>query len=262
MPTIDDPRVIPCTGIHNFRDYGGYPTIGGERVRTGLLYRSAQHRDATVEDLDRVTGIGLAAVIDLRSRSERRMSPCPRPEGFTARIVSIEDDTSQRAPHEEAAEDVRTPAEASAAMRQAYRTMAFRPVLLRLYTAYFETLATTDGATLIHCMAGKDRTGIAVALLHRLLGVHQDDMMEDYLLTNTAGNIEARIAAGTGHIRASFGSQTSDEAIRVIMSVEPSYLDAAFDEMAQRHGSVEGYMREALGVSADREMAIKERLLS
>src|SRR3546814_17174856 len=79
----------------------------------------------------------------------------------------------------------------------------------------------------VHSVAGKDRTGFAVAIVHRLLGVHDDDLMHDYLLTNTAGRIEERIAQGAAHIRARYGAEIKDEAVRTIMSVNPASLDAA-----------------------------------
>src|SRR3546814_1044261 len=71
------------------------------------------------------------------------------------------------------------------------------------------------------------RTGFAVAIVHRLLGVHEDDLMHDYLLTNTAGKIEERIAQGAAHIRSRYGAEIHDDAIRALMSVNPIYLDAA-----------------------------------
>src|SRR3546814_13205778 len=78
-------------------------------------------------------------------------------------------------------------------------------------------LAEYDAPSLVHCVAGKDRTGFAVAIVHRLLGVHDDDLMHDYLLTNTAGRIEERIAQGAAHIRARYGAEIKDEAVRTII---------------------------------------------
>lgn len=254
-------RLVACTGIHNFRDYGGYGAAGGARLREGLLYRSAQHRNASAEDLARVSEIGFAAVVDLRGPSERRASPCPRPAGFAALVVVSEAETAHRAPHEEAGRGVWSPETAHAAMRDTYRALPFGQVLQHLFARYFETLAQVEGPSLIHCMAGKDRTGIAVALLHRMMGVHHDDMIADFLLTNRVGNIEARIAAGARPVRALFGQDMDDATVRVLMSVEPDYLDHAFVAMAERHGSVEAYMRDALGVTQERKAAIMARLL-
>jgi protein-tyrosine phosphatase len=254
--TID--RVITCERIHNFRDYGGYSTSHG-RLRSGWLYRSAQHFDANAADLARVSGLGLAVVIDLRGRSERREAPCPRPDGFDAEIVSIEDETVTQAPHIEAARAEMTAEEARASMANAYHTMPFRPVLMQLYTRYFEKLAEVNGPSLIHCLAGKDRTGIAVALLHHVVNVHPDDMMADYLLTNVTGNIEARVRAGGRHVKARMG-EMSDDALRALMSVEPMFLQNGFKAMAEQYGSIDGYLSEGLGVTPERRERIIARL--
>jgi protein tyrosine/serine phosphatase len=96
-------------------------------------------------------------------------------------------------------------------------------------------------------MAGKDRTGIAVAALHLATGVHRNDILEDYLLTNTAGDVEARIAAGMATITEVSG-QLDPEVLRVLMGVEAEYLEGAFAMMAEKHGSTDGYLRDVLGV--------------
>ncbi|MDB5714604.1 MAG: tyrosine-protein phosphatase [Sphingomonadales bacterium] len=254
--TID--RVIACKRIHNFRDYGGYATSHG-RLRDGWLYRSAQHFDANADDLARVAALGLAVVIDLRGKTERREAPCPRPEGFDAEIVAIEDETVSMAPHVDAARAEMTGAEARESMANAYITMPFRPVLMQLYSRYFEKLAEVDGPSLIHCLAGKDRTGIAVALLHHIVGVHHDDMMSDYMMTNVTGNIEERVKAGGRHIKARMG-EMSDDALRGLMSVEPRYLENGFVAMAEKYGSIDAYLAEGLGVTPERRERIIARL--
>lgn len=254
-------RVLEFSGIHNFRDYGDYPVSGGIRVVAGRLYRSAQHRDATPEDLVKVGALGLAIVVDLRGAREREAAPCPRPEGFGARVIFTDEETAGLAPHLQAARDADGPEGIRAAMCQGYAVMPFRPFLVSVMRDYFAVMATGDGPTLIHCAAGKDRTGLAVALLHVLLGVHRDDVMADYLLTNVAGHVEARIEAGASVIRSQYGATLSDAAIRALMMVEPIYLDAAFAGIVERHGGVEAYLRDELAVDTERRDMIRARLL-
>jgi protein-tyrosine phosphatase len=254
-------RILSFTGIHNFRDYGGYAARDGARVRTGVLFRSSQHRDATAEDLAAIDALQLSTVIDLRGDSERSLYPCPRPSAFGAEVRFAAGETAGHAPHVEAGRGVQTAEDAHRSMAALYRHMPFRPNLVEIFRLYFDALAHRDGKNLIHCLAGKDRTGIAVALLHDMLGVHPDDMMADYLLTNVAGNIEARIAAGAEAVRQNFGPAMEDAAVRTLMSVDAAYLDAAFEEMIAAHGSLAAYRRDVLGVNADVEARIVERLL-
>jgi protein-tyrosine phosphatase len=257
-----DQRILDFTGIHNFRDYGGYATRDGRRVKPGLLFRSGQHKDATPGDLGKVAALKLKTIIDLRGDFERASFPCPRPDGHDAAVVFAPGETAGHAPHVEAAREVETAADAQAAMVALYRSMPFRPVLVATMRLYIDALATRDGPSLVHCLAGKDRTGLTVGLLHHLLGVARDDIMADYLLTNVAGNIDARIAAGAEVVRSNFGTAMAEDAVRTLMSVEAAYLDAAFAEIEARHGDIDAYCADILGVSSARRDALRERLLA
>jgi protein-tyrosine phosphatase len=258
---MSDPRTIRLDAVHNFRDYGRYPVAGGGRLKGGLLWRSAQHADATPADLDRIGALGLAAVIDLRGNKERSFHPCRRPEGFAAEVLYHDGETAGMPPHLQAelgrldADGMR---KATAAV---YRKLPARRELLSIFARYFEALEKYDGPSLVHCFAGKDRTGIAVALFHKALGVHDDDIMEDYLLTNTAGDAEARIAAGAASVRQRYG-EMSDEAVRTIMGVAPEYLENALDAIALEHGSVDSFLTNVLGVDDARRSRLRERYVT
>jgi protein-tyrosine phosphatase len=258
-----DERVIPLTGIHNLRDYGGYVARDGTRLRTGLLWRSGQHVDATPDDLDRIACLDLHTIIDLRGDSERAQHPCARHPEFAAEVLLVKGETagSANAPHVEAARGVKTADDAHQAMVQLYKVTPFRPLLVDIFRLYVRALADRDGASLLHCLAGKDRTGLAVALVHDLMGVHPDDAMADYLLTNTAGNIDRRIAAGATTVRANFGPSMDEDAVRTLMSVHPEFLETAFTAICAQYGSVRNYCLEVLGVDAKTERRIAERLL-
>ena len=255
-------RVRTFEGIHNFRDYGGYAARDG-RLKSGILWRSGQHGGATPDDLAGVAQIGLSTVIDLRGDSERQSMPCLRPEPFDAVVLFAPGETvgSELAPHEEAGRGIATAAEAKDAMTRLYVNMPHREVLVRSLSLYFDALATREGPSLLHCLAGKDRTGLAAALLHRLLGVHEDDVMADYLLTNVAGNQARRIAAAGDSIRERYGSQITDDAIVTLMGVDADYLHAATRSIEERHGSVEQYAEAVLGVDAARREALRQRLI-
>lgn len=260
---IDEPtRVHTFEGIHNFRDYGGY-AAGGGAIRRGVLYRSGQHAAATARDLDAVDRLGIAFVIDLRGDGERVEMPCRRGAGFCGEVLFAPGETAgqELAPHEEAGKGIATAADARAAMTRLYAAMPFRPVLVASMRLYFEALATRDGASLLHCLAGKDRTGFAVATLHRLLGVHRDDMMADFLLTNTAGDPQARIASAAESIRTRYGPQMTDDAIVALMSVEAPWLETALAAVEERYGSIETYADEVLGVTPERRALLSERLV-
>lgn len=255
-------RILALEGVHNFRDYGGYALPGGGRLRRGVLWRSGQHHGATDADLARIAALDLASVFDLRSSRERTVHPCRRPEGFAA-ALHLSDDPAPRpetplaAPHVAAAQGGRGRDAASAreGMRRNYHLIAFRPELIAMTARMIRELADGRGASLVNCMAGKDRTGIAVAMVHCALGVHRDDVIADYLLTNSAGDVEARIAAGAETIRAMSGD-VDYEVVKVLMGVEAEYLENALSAIVERHGSIDSYLESELGADA----ALRERL--
>ena len=256
-------RVLPLSGIHNFRDYGGYQARGGT-LRAGHLWRSGHHFGATLDDLDAVHRIGIARVIDLRGDSERAEYPCLRHEEFAGHVVFHPGETASErggSAHGEAAEGIRTADEARESMVKLYARLPFRPVLVGTFRLYLQTLAEDHGPSLLHCFAGKDRTGVGAAVVHRLMGVHPDDVMADYLLTNTAGNSEARIAAAAVSVRASFGPKMDDAALRTIMSVQPEFLESAFAAMEREHGTFEAYAEAVLGADAALVRRLEERLV-
>jgi protein-tyrosine phosphatase len=262
-----DNRVLALAGVHNFRDYGGYAVAGGGRLRQGLLFRSGQHLEATPDDLATVEALGLATIIDLRGDTERQLYPCRRSPGFGGDVLFMPGETTGggAAPHVEAAAATAIgtdpAAEARKRMTDSYALMPFRPVLAGSFGHYFAALAEGENATLVHCLAGKDRTGLAVALFHALMGVHADDIMADYMLTNTAGDVERRIDAGARMVRAHAAAPMDDAAVRVVMSVEPVYLETAFAAIRERHGSVEAYAEAVCGVTPAVRAALAARLI-
>jgi protein tyrosine/serine phosphatase len=253
-------RVLSFEGIHNFRDYGGYAVSGGGRLREGLLFRSAEHGRATASDLERVGALDIAVVFDLRSDREREVSPCLRHPGFSGRVLFIPDAVTQVAPHVEAAHNVSDPASAAARMTANYAGIPYRPGFMAAMARYFEALAETDGPTLIHCMAGKDRTGVAVAVFHKAMGVAEEDWLADYMMTNETGNIDARIAAGAAHVRSAFGTDLGDDSVRVLMSVREEYIRNCFAAIEERDGGIDGYLA-SCGIDAKTVQAVRERVI-
>ena len=113
---------------------------------------------------------------------------------------------------------------------------------------------------LIHCAAGKDRTGILAALTHHLVGVHPDDIVEDYLLTNSAYNFEQRLPLMADYIAREVGRPLQLAAVRTAMGVHADYLASAFAAIIARYGSIDAYLRDALGVDAAHRARVEARL--
>jgi protein-tyrosine phosphatase len=259
-PEMVGQRVVATTAVHNFRDYGGYPVTGAGHVAWHRLYRSADHAHATPADLDLVASLGLAAIIDLRGASERTKAPSRKSPGINTPVICSDGETTP-APHESAAATAFDADRARRNMLERYADVPFRPYLGEVYRRYFACLAQTKGPTLVYCSAGKDRTGFLVALLHHVLGVHRDDIFADYLLTNTAGDPARRIATLRLDLERRFGAPMSDEAVNIVSSVFPEFLQASFDAVAERYGTVDRYLAEVLGVTPQLRDTLIARLV-
>lgn len=254
-----DERIVAAQGILNFRDYGGYPAMGGSRLKRGILFRSAQHKNATDQDLCLLPDNDIRTVIDLRGDGERTDHPCRRHSEFTGRVVFVPGETVNPAKSDGALDSAEA---AMVRMRRSYAEMPFRPLLKRAFALYFKSLVEEEGGSLVHCLAGKDRTGMAVALFHHILGVHPDDAIADYLLTNDVAPVDQRIESGADVIRARNGPSVPIEAIRVLMTADASYLSAAFNAIVERHGTVDTYMETELGVGPEARVALSEKYLA
>jgi protein-tyrosine phosphatase len=255
-------RHLDLQGVLNFRDYGDYAAAGGARIQPGRLYRSAHHSRATDADLEAIAALGIAVVVDLRRPTERTREPSRRHAAFQGQV--IESDVG------DAGDDpwwsfVRDSDLSEAAFRDYmtgyYREAPFEVRHLDLFSRYFAALGEADGAVLIHCAAGKDRTGILAALTHHMVGVHADDIVADYLLTNVTISFEKRMPLMMQSIAKGSGREPTPAALRVAMGVEPGLLDAAMGAIAERHGGLDGYFADALGVDAALRGKIEARLL-
>ena len=253
-------RTLPLSAVHNFRDYGGYPVAGGGRVKRGLLWRSGHMAEASEADLGAIDDLELAYVFDLRGPRERESMPSLRGPAFAAEVVAFDGESGSLAPHLAAAGEAFSAADAHAVMEKVYAALPDRVPLVTMIQRFFDAQLRGEGASLIHCHAGKDRTGMAVALLHEALGVHPDDAMADFLLTNTSGDRESRIALGVESIRRRY-PKVSEKAAEALMGVQESYLLAARGALEERYGSVDAYLTRELGIDENARETLRLHLV-
>ena len=254
-------RRLSFEAIENFRDFGDYGA-GERRIKQGVLYRAAHQAEATDADLEALAALGLAVVVDLRRPNERERSPSRRPQGFAALV--IENDIGGE--HDDPwhtfikTSDLSTRA-FNDYMVDYYREAPFVDRHVDLYSRYFQALATADGPVLIHCAAGKDRTGILAALTHHVAGVHEDDIFADFLLTNDPERFARRVPLMRQVIEDMTGRKATDEALTTALGVEQHYLETAFASIHDRHPSLDDYLEKVLGVDAKTRAAIEARIL-
>jgi protein-tyrosine phosphatase len=248
--------------LHNFRDFGGY-AAGERRMATGRFYRSASHALATDADLQRLAGMNIAAVIDLRRPDERARQPSRRWPGFGGIVVENHND-DEGVRHESwdgfMAQWDMTKEHFRTYILGYYTRAPYMPRLLDLYARYFDTLAQIDGAIVVHCAAGKDRTGLICALTQELAGVHRDDIIEDYLLTNDSDRFKTYGAQWAKMIGEQRGSEPTLDTMKYIMGCQAEYLETSLRTIEQRSGSIDGYLESELGLNAGKRAKVETKL--
>lgn len=256
------PLFLATDGVHNFRDYGGWLTGDGRQVRRGLLFRSGQHVEATEADLALIAALHIRTVIDLRGTSERLRHPCRRVEGFAGEVIFHDGETSSSPPHMDIAQDVTTAEFARERMLGVYSRMPENPAMQAMFARYLRILAERDGASLVHCFAGKDRTGIAATLLLHILGVAEGDQMAEFLRTNAAPTLAVLRAQSVPAIEQRLGRRLDEESARALLGVEEDYLRRFRETVAASDGSMDAWLERRIGVDEALREALRRRFVA
>jgi len=255
-------RLVDFERVLNFRDFGGWDTTDGAKVARGKLWRSAAFSDASDADIARLNGMSVRFLVDLRRPEERRHEPNRWP-GEATRVIFNDEGAEGIAlpPHLVALlQSDLTPKSTYDYMMSLYQEIPFDPRLIKLYRDWFAELYE-GGAGVIHCAAGKDRTGIGCALTLLALGVDEETAFADYEFTNAAVDLEKRMPKIQARMEERLARKLDSAALRPMLGVEVDYLRNAFDAMIERHGSVDAYMREVLGIGDAQRQTLREHLI-
>jgi protein tyrosine/serine phosphatase len=255
-------RHIPLQGVENFRDFGDY-AAGQGRLKTGVLFRAAHQAEATDQDLAAMAALGIVTIVDLRRPNERERDPSRRWEGFAAEVIDNDLGVTGEDPwHTFLRGSDLSVASIRDYLVEYYRRAPFKERHLDLFRRYFQAVAAARGPVLIHCAAGKDRTGLLAALTHHVAGVADDDVIDDYLLTNNEERFARRGPKFATIIETATGRRPSDAAMRTAMGVEADYLATAIAEMKGQYGSIDGYLERAVGLDAEGREAVRAHILA
>ncbi|MFM9828235.1 MAG: tyrosine-protein phosphatase [Sphingomonas sp.] len=243
--SAEHPRLIPLEGGQNFRDLGGYATAGGRAVRWGLLYRSGSMHFLTPADYAHLAKLGIRTVCDFRDTRERALEPAKWPAGKAPRIFFDDYVLDSSGLGLSGTTAVPTAAQARAAFAKFYPQMLV--TFNGQYRRMFGELLAGRVPLAFNCTAGKDRTGIAAALILTALGVPRATVIEDYALSS-------RYFDPTKVVRSKDASATDwskipPDVIKAYLAADPSYIEAVFAVMDRHKGGVDGYLRDELGLT-------------
>jgi len=250
-------------GAANFRDIGGYKTAGGRKIKNRVIFRSGELSGLTTSDQRELESLQIRYEIDLRTNQERAEAPSRWGENAPEVIAISVGEPRNSDPARSAANSmsaIGNPAEAERFMQRTTARIATEgagdigEVLRRL--------AQGDEPALIHCTAGKDRTGVTIAVLMTLLGVPRGEVEREYARSNEAVDqqIERMKARGATASASGLLSLRPDVS-RVVFGAKPSYLEAAFREIDKQYGSFEAYSKTALKITPQQIQALRAKLL-
>jgi protein-tyrosine phosphatase len=233
-----------ASSLRNFRDIGGFKTNSGKHVCTGRVFRSAALDGLTTDQQAELAQLGIKLVVDFRSGVERGLLATPY-AGDNVRSWFAPANTRHGAPGDLVETfTARAPGDKSA-MQDVYRAIPF--LQQQAFKALFDAIADDETPLVYHCAAGKDRTGVATALLLDTLGVNHSDILSDYFLS------QAWFAETRAEFLTNFTEEQdilSKEAYWApMLIVDATYLASMFHEVERRYGSTTGYLRGELGMT-------------
>ena len=252
----DKNRFIPLEGSMNFRDFGGYATNDGGVVRQGKLFRCGSLANIPEHAHNEFAALDIGVICDLRRDDEVEHGPSPTTKPFQVRVhIPIAPGSSPQlmSSFQDANQ---THLDRRSFMQEITREIARDHV--ESYTKLFAELMAVENGFLLHCSAGKDRTGFGVAMIQLALGVSLEDVLADYLLTNSADELFNYLMP---RFIERFGGDADEKSLRVIAGVREEYLTAALEQVVIQHGSTEGYL-DAAGLDGNARIELRRRLVS
>lgn len=248
---------VPAKSIHNLRELAGILTRDGRVLKKGLLFRSADLHHASTEDLLLLDNLGLKRVADLRTQWEIDAAPDVLEKDWTLIHLPVLHEETMSASEHGQLQLLKLAADDPFGMvEEAYREIMISKAGISAMKKFFGLLLESDEPILWHCTQGKDRTGMAAALLLHALNVDEKLIEEEYLQTNlyvdsvihNMNVLEDRLFARE------FG--TLDAAFSYAW---PQYYASAAQAVLSEYGGWNGYLKNALGLSDEDLALLRER---
>lgn len=253
----EDHRKIVLDGTSNTRELGGYKTKDGRSLKWGVLYRSDKLSELTDADQEYLLQLGIKRVIDFRSSEEKQNEPDQLPSTLKYIEMPIEADGAIR-PKVEAILKGDLNEDVGAILVETNKE--FISDFSGVYKGFIESLIENQEPTLFHCTAGKDRAGFAAALVLLAVGVPEKIVIEDYMKTNKY--TEETIQDYINKINLYSLGSVDAEILRPLLGVEERFIRAALDEIKQKYGSVENFIRDELKIRDESIIELKNFLLT
>lgn len=254
-------KIIPFNGVHHFRDIGGYKSSDGRRVKWNTFFRSDKLSGLTSDDINYFKSLGIKTILDLRSLSEVKAHPDPKIDGVEYINISgipdfdeIKDNFDMMYIFKQRVDGSFNPMDF---LIKGYKSLVFdNPA----YKELVDCMENEERLPIVfHCTAGKDRTGFATAIILSILGVSEEIIMEDYLLSNVYRKPinEKIIEAIKGKIK----DKKSLDILNLMLDVRAELLQSSFDSIKEKYGTMEIYLEKEYGLTKKKRKELKSRFL-
>ncbi|MBP3794861.1 MAG: tyrosine-protein phosphatase [Bacteroidales bacterium] len=270
-------QFLPVNGIVNARDLGGYAMEDGRIVQSGRLLRAAHLADATDEDIRNLERLPVTAVIDFRKEQEKvgkvdrevpgaRYTSLPVDPSGNAMATATEEEKKKFSGQKKF--DVRKVIvfaafnkKFQAVAQKMYPTLLFDPDCQQQYARFFRlVLETENGAVLFHCTQGKDRTGIASALLLAALGADRETIVADFDATNRV--YEKDVRKYSRRVKFWGGKEEEVGVVKAFLGCNTENFIKALDRIDQEFGSLQAYLKGPIGLTDADIQTLRERYLA
>jgi len=240
-------RVLTLDGGINFRDLGGYVNAQGKTVKWRKLLRCGHLANLSKGDIDALEKLSVTQVHDFRRQEEQSQSPSAavRADFIDDYQISIGDISRF---WEFLFEGELTPESSHQLVVNSYGS-CISAIITPFSRFMQEILENANNASIFHCSAGKDRTGMAAALLLSALDVPRETIVEDYLLTQKHYDSTKLVEIIEGHLRAAEVSSWDRAWLTPYVSVHRDNIIAFLDSIEGEYGSVKGFLKQGLGFS-------------
>lgn len=236
-------REIELQGTYNFRDIGGYKTKDGKHIKWGKIYRSAVLSNLTSEDLQMLEALKIGTIIDFRGPKEVAVFPDKIPAQTMYQELTAGSESDEPDDWAEMATEMKKTSEKETDMGAInyYKNIS---AFGERYKPMFETLLRTapDSAVVFHCAGGKDRTGIAAALIEYVLGVDKKEILQDYMVTNQYRKRYNEEIAQLLHLKYGVPLARAQK----YGLAKQAFLEASFKEIEKQYGSLDGFVKTEL----------------
>ncbi len=229
---------LPMEGGYNFRDLGGLESKNGKHLLWGKFFRSDSLFYLTEEDLTYLSGIPITTLVDFRCEEEYTQFPDKLPDSLKNYYnLSIHPGILQTF----AKSKISSKEKIVDSMKKLYRTFVTQPEYVNSYREFFRLIQQDSQLPLLfHCSAGKDRTGLAAALLLSALDIPKEIIMNDYMESNL-------------YLKDKYQSLfEQNPASRYLYTSLPDYLEAALEEIDKKYSSITVFLEKELKINTQK----------